>query len=172
MSINAGQIHGFLRIDGIEGESRDHEHPKWIEIENLVLDFEQSRSATASSQGGNTAARVKGEPIEIMKVMDAASTALFQACCNGTTCAKIEIQLMRADGKDGKAINYFKLEAMNVVVQRVITSLGPDGLPRETVRLAYAAMKQTYIPQLSGGGSSGNKVAQYSFSQNKQSYTA
>ena len=58
--------HAFLSIDTIKGESRDQDHKDWIEIESFNLDVLQPRSATASTKGGQTAARVEMSPVEIV----------------------------------------------------------------------------------------------------------
>src|SRR3546814_19588443 len=89
--------HAFLSIDTIKGESKDAEHKDWIEIESFNQDVLQPRSATASGAGGTTAARVEMTPIEVNKRIDLSSTALFQACSNGTTFPKARIEFMRAD---------------------------------------------------------------------------
>ena len=97
--------HAFLSIDTIKGESRDEQHRDWIEIKSFSQDVLQPRSATASTSGGQTAARVNMSPIEVVKSIDLATTALHQAAANGTTFPKARIEFMRAD-KDGHAINY------------------------------------------------------------------
>lgn len=157
--------HAFLSIDTIKGESKDSEHKDWIEIESFNQDVLQPRSATASSAGGTTAARVEMSPIEINKRIDLASTALFQACANGTTFPKAQIQFMRAD-KDGKAINYYTIELLNVLVHRVNTSMGHDGMPSESVQLSFGAIKWSYTQQKPEGGIGGKTIAQWSNTKN------
>ncbi|MCW5580147.1 MAG: type VI secretion system tube protein Hcp [Luteimonas sp.] len=162
--------HAFLNIDTIKGESRDQDHKDWIEIESFNLDVLQPRSATASTKGGQTAARVELSPVEIVKQIDLASTALFQAAANGTTFPKATIEFYRAD-KDGNAINYFKVELLNVLVHRVSTSVDKEGMPQETVLLSYGAMKQGYTQQKPEGGVGGKTVAQWSNTLNKPTYS-
>jgi len=114
--------HAFLSIDTIKGESHDDKHKDWIEIQSFSQDLLQPRSATASTSGGTTAARVNLSPIEITKTIDLATTALNQAASNGTTFPKARIEFMRAD-KDGNAINYYTVELLNVLVHRVTTTV-------------------------------------------------
>ncbi|MFT4256666.1 MAG: type VI secretion system tube protein Hcp [Pseudoxanthomonas sp.] len=161
--------HAFLSIDTIKGESRDQDHKDWIEIESFNLDVLQPRSATASTKGGQTAARVEMSPVEIVKQIDLASTALFQAAANGTTFPKAAIEFYRAD-KDGQAINYMKIELLNVLVHRVTTSIDKEGMPQETILLSYGAMKQSYTQQKPEGGVGGKTVAQWSNTLNKPNY--
>jgi type VI secretion system secreted protein Hcp len=48
---------GFVRIEGISGESTDDKHAGWIEITDFDLDVSQKVSRTASSAGGAGAER-------------------------------------------------------------------------------------------------------------------
>ncbi|TOG05031.1 Hcp1 family type VI secretion system effector, partial [Vibrio parahaemolyticus] len=75
-------------IDTIKGESHDDKHTDWVEIKSFSQDLLQPRSATASTAGGQSAARVNLSPIEIVKSIDLSTTALNQACANGTTFPK------------------------------------------------------------------------------------
>ncbi|KAB7769635.1 Hcp family type VI secretion system effector [Xanthomonas maliensis] len=162
--------HSFLQIDTINGESNDSAHAKWIEIKSFSQDLMQPRSATASTSGGATAARVNLSPIEVVKSIDLASTALNQACANGTTFPKARIEFMRAD-KDGKAINYYLVELMNVLVHRVTTTVDEEGMPQEVVQLSFGAIKWTYQQQKPEGGVGGKAVAQWSATKNIPNYT-
>ena len=162
--------HAFLSIDTIKGESHDAKHQDWIEIKSFSQDLTQPRSATVSTSGGATAARVNLSPIEIIKSIDLASTALSQACANGTTFPKARLEFMRAD-KDGNAINYYLVELMNVLVHRITTSVDEDGMPQELVQLSYGAIKWTYHQQKPDGGVGGKTVAQWSATRNIPNYT-
>lgn len=163
--------HAFLSIDTIKGESRDQDHKDWIEIESFTQDVLQPRSATASSQGGSTAARVEMSPIEIVKKIDLSTAALHQAAANGTTFAKARVEFFRAD-KDGKAINYYLVELLNVLVHRVTTTVGTDGMPQEVVQLSFGSIKWTYQQQKPEGGVGGKAVAQWSLTLNKPTHSA
>jgi type VI secretion system secreted protein Hcp len=162
--------HSFLNIDTIKGESRDSKHVGWIEIESFTQDLLQPRSATASTAGGQTAARVNMSPIEVVKKIDLATTPLHQACASGTTFPKAIMEFLRAD-KDGNAIVYYTVELMNVLVHRVTTTVDSEGMPMETVQLSFAAIKWTYNQQKPEGGVGGKTVAQWSCSKNIPNYT-
>ncbi len=162
--------HAFLSIDTIKGESRDQSHKDWIEIESFTQDVLQPRSATASSVGGQTAARVELSPIEIVKKIDLSTTALHQAAANGTTFPKARIEFYRAD-KDGNAINYYLVELLNVLVHRVTTSVAADGVPQEVVQLSFGSIKWTYQQQKPEGGLGGKAVAQWSPTLNRPTHS-
>lgn len=161
----------YLQIDTIKGESNDQKHPGWIEIKSFSQDLLQPRSGTASTSGGQSAARVNLSPIEIVKSIDLATTALNQACANGTTFPKAKLEFMRAD-KDGNAINYYGVELLNVMVHRVTTTVDEDGMPQEVVQLSFGAIRWTYNQQKPEGGVGGKTVAQWSAIKNIPNYTA
>lgn len=163
--------HAFLNIETIKGESHDDHHKDWIEIKSFSQDLTQPRSATASTSGGTTAARVNLSPIELVKSIDIATTVLNQACANGTTFPKARIEFMRAD-KDGNAINYYAVDLINVLVHRVTTTVDEDGMPQEVVQLSYGAIKWTYTQQKPEGGLGGKTVAQWSATKNIPNFTA
>jgi len=161
--------HAFLKIATINGESHDDMHKDWIEIQSFSQELLQPRSATASTSGGTTAARVNLSPIEIIKMIDLSSTALSQAASNGTTFPDAQIEFMRAD-KEGTAVNYYKIDLKNVLVHRVATTVGSEGMPREVVHLTFGAIRWTYQQQLPEGGVGGKTVAQWSPTKNIPSY--
>lgn len=169
MPINS--MHAFLQIDTIKGESKDQNHKDWIEVKDFDFDVLQPRSATSSSIGGQTAARVEMAPISIIKQMDLASTALFQAASGGQTFAKAQMKFFRAD-KNGDPVNYFTIELMNVLVHRLTSRVGDDGLIQETLQLSFGAIKQTYTQQKPEGGQGGKTVAQWSLIGNKPQFSA
>lgn len=168
MPINS--MHAFLQIDTIKGESQDADHKGWIEILDFDFDVLQPRSATASSIGGQTAARVEMSPISVLKKIDLASTALFQAAAGGATMPKARMEFFRAD-KNGSPVNYFTIELINVLVHRLTSRVGDDGLIQETLQLSFGAIKQTYTQQKSEGGQGGKSVGQWSPTLNKPSFS-
>lgn len=169
MPINS--MHAFLQIDTIKGESLDADHKGQIEILDFDFETKQPRSPTASSIGGQTAARVEMSAISILKKIDLASTALFQACAGGVTVPKAQMKFYRAD-KNGNPVNYFTIELINVLVHRLTSRVGDDGMIQETLELSFGAIKQTYTQQKPEGGQGGKSVAQWSLTNNKAQFSA
>lgn len=52
---------GFVKLDGVAGESLDQRHKDWIEIVAYNFGVNQSTSASASSNGGAGSEMVTGE---------------------------------------------------------------------------------------------------------------
>lgn len=159
----------FLTVGPIKGESKDQGHPGEIEILDVKLETIQPRSATASFTGGHTAARSELSKFSVIKAVDLSSPALWQQCANGTTMDKLKLTFERADVQ-GRPTQYLVIEALNVIVSRIGTEIGPEGMPLETVEFHVGAVKQTYTSQKPEGGAGGKNVAQYSFVKNTPQY--
>ena len=69
----------FLKIDSIDGESADENHPEWIEIIDYGFGVRQTVSTTASSAGGASAERADFREFKLRKLLDKASPKLAQA---------------------------------------------------------------------------------------------
>jgi type VI secretion system secreted protein Hcp len=78
---------GFLKLDGIEGDSSDNNHQKWIEIQA----FTWGCSNSATGTGGAGQATIFD--FSITKNTDQATPTLFQRCCNGDKSATADVEL-------------------------------------------------------------------------------
>jgi type VI secretion system Hcp family effector len=79
----------FLQIKGIEGESTDKDHERWIDVLSYSSSVVQSSSGTASS--GRSRGSVAMGDISITKQIDKATPKLYKAMATGTHFAEIEI---------------------------------------------------------------------------------
>lgn len=144
----------FLKIEGIEGESTDEKHKKWIEIDSFSWGAHQAVS-TASASGGRTAERVSISDLSFSKTVDASSPHLMLACCNGKHFTKVQLEVCEASENKHK---YLGIELENVVV----SSYSPSGFKGgdkvgEAVSLNFGKIKWEYTP-LGQDGKPGSKV--------------
>jgi len=157
----------YLHIDGIKGESQDHQHKDWIEVTGIHWALHQPRSATSSTAGGHTAERVEMSDVSFAKLTDLSSPILAQHCAMGKTIAKARLEFFRADG-DGARIKYFEIELENVLVGMIKPHLGgSDKYLSETVNLKYSKAKWKYSQQRIGGGTGGNTIGSWDAATNK-----
>lgn len=164
-------VSAFLQLANVKGESTDQNHKEWIEIYDYEDEVVQPRSATGSTTGGATASRSVHSTKQFKKAIDIASTSLWQNSASGTTLATARFEFERAD-KDGNRVTYLVSELLNVVVHRVATGVGPEGMPIEIIELAYGSEKRTYTAQKPGGGAGGKTVAQWSQMKNAPTHSA
>jgi type VI secretion system secreted protein Hcp len=82
-----------------------------------------------------------------MKVTDAASPALFQACCAGKHFPKAKVVLHKAGGD--AAVDYLVYEFEKCFVESIQWSgaSGGDDRPMESVSLAFGKVTITYVAQ-------------------------
>jgi type VI secretion system secreted protein Hcp len=161
--------HIFMKLEGgdtkIEGESRDENHPNWIEIESWSHDVRQPRSATASSSGGHSAERCEHGDMVFTKDIDSTSPSLWLSCSQGDTHKKATIEFYRASGKE--AIKYLEIVLNTAMIGSVSPSVVGEGLPSETFTLKYASVKWIYTTQGIDGKRGANNPQMWSLSKNK-----
>ena len=80
-------LDGFVKIDGIEGESTDAKYQGWIETLYFESEINQKISSTASSAGGASAERADFGDFVFIKHLDKASPKLALACAADTHIA-------------------------------------------------------------------------------------
>ncbi len=156
----------FLKIDGIPGESTDDKHKDWIELQSFSHAINQPASATASSAGGATAERVNHADFVVTKLMDKASTKIYDACCKGTHIKEVIVEMCRAGGDKMK---YMEVKLADVIVSSVAPSGSSGGdFPSESVSFNYGKINWVYTQQKRADGSGGGNVpAGWDLTKNK-----
>ncbi|MCL2590680.1 MAG: type VI secretion system tube protein Hcp [Betaproteobacteria bacterium] len=152
-------LDGFIKIDGIPGESTDAGHQEWIEVLSYEHTLEQPASATASSVGGGTAERVNHKPFVFRHLYDKASPKLFDAACTGRHIKTITFELWRAAGDE--KVKYLEITMEQSIISKIV-SRGADavgGFPSEEVSISYGKIKVNYTQQKRDGGQGGGNVA-------------
>lgn len=159
-------VDAYLQIDGIKGESTDHDHQGWIEVSHVIYGVHQPRAETVSTAGGHTSGRAELYPITFKKLADLASPVLLQTCAIGKTVPKAVFEFMRADG-EGKPIPYFRIELENLMIANMTPDSGDGGTISERVQLAYAKIKWSYTKQSIRGGTEGKTAGGWDCAANK-----
>jgi type VI secretion system secreted protein Hcp len=138
----------FLKIEGVEGESRDSKHGKEIDV--LAWSWGASNSGSAHVGGGSGAGKVNVQDLSFTKYVDKSSPTLLTKVCDGTHFTKATLVLRKAGGDS--PIEYFKMEMEQVMVTAISTggSGGEDRLT-ENVTLNFAKFKVFYIEQTEKG---------------------
>jgi len=130
--LGACAAHGFdsyLKIDTIDGESKDSQHLKWI----VILSFAQGATQTGSAAFSDVC---------LQKLIDTSSPVLAQSCAQGTHFTYALLELV---APDANRTRFYQLGLTNVVVTRLSTAENPLGeLPTETLCLSYARIGWNY----------------------------
>jgi type VI secretion system secreted protein Hcp len=158
----------FLKVEGVDGESTDEKHPKWIEIISFSHGFNQPPSATVSSSGGASSGRVNMQDFSVVKRFDSASTKLYEACCTGKHFPTVKVEFCRADGTS--KMKYMEIKMSQVMVSSVRPGgTSGDDVPLEEVAFNFGKIEWTYIPQdRKTGAGQGNIAAGWDLQLNKK----
>ena len=154
----------FIKIKGIDGESRDDKHKKEIDV--LAWSWGLSQSGSAHVGGGAGAGKVNVQDLSFTKYTDSATHALVLACCNGEHIEDA-VFVVRKAGKE--PLDYIKITLNEVIVSSVSTggSGGEDRLT-ENITLNFAKFKLEYTPQKADGTGDAAKTAGWDIAENKK----
>jgi len=149
----------FLKIDGIDGESSDSKHQKWIEILSYSTGMNQPVSAVASSAGGATSARVNMQDFNVVKFLDISSPKLAEACCTGKHFPSVTVELCRAGGDKVKYMEYKLTNAIISSVSSGGTPKGGDEVPTESIAFNFGKIEWSYTQQKRADGAGGGNAS-------------
>lgn len=136
-----GQSKGFLRIQGIGGESSDQNHKDWIDVQSIAWGGKNPASGVPRS-----GSQSKGPgSLVIVKRVDKASPLLRSKSGGGQTFSEVVLETP-GTGPDGKpGVYIYKLT--DVTIASLTSSGGGSAGPQESVTLNYAKISWTYTAQ-------------------------
>lgn len=154
----------FIKIEGIEGESKDDKHKKEIDV--LAWSWGMSQSGSFHVGGGGGAGKVSIQDLSVTKYVDSSSTALMLACSNGKHIPKATLVVRKAGEKP---LEYIKITMEKCLVTSVSTggSGGEDRLT-ENISINFAKVGVEYVPQKDDGSAEGQKTYGWDIEANKQ----
>lgn len=136
---------GFIKIEGVEGESTDKNHDKWIKI--LSVGQSVNRPVSIGSDGSSMKGSVRCGDIAVVKEADKSTTKLIGMVCKGTKLKEVLIDLTTDTG-EGERVTYLQWKLTNAYVSSYDVSGGAeDGqTPTESLGLTYEEIEWTYTP--------------------------
>lgn len=155
----------FLKLDGIDGESRDDGHKKEIDV--LAWSWGMSQSGTTHVGGGGGAGKVAVQDISVTKYVDSSSHTLMQHACLGKHISEGTLTVRKAGGKP---LEYIIIKMKEVMITSVSTggSGGEDRLT-ENVTLNFASFEYAFQPQKDDGSKDGGaKEFKFKIAENKE----
>ena len=151
----------FLKIEGVDGESKDKTHGKEID----VLSLSWSTAMQSSRAGG--AGKVSAEELAITKYIDKATPKLFEALASGQHVAEAKIVVRNAGGNP---VEYLKYTLKDIMVSSYSTS-GSSGedRPTESISFNYGKIEVEYT-ELNADGTPGKVTVRGWDVTKKQTY--
>jgi type VI secretion system secreted protein Hcp len=139
----------FLKINGIQGESRDKHHKDEIEV--LAWNWGLSNQVMAPSAGGGAGAgKVKVQDLSFTHLIDKASPNLMLACASGKHHPEARLTVRRSDPPTPQEFLLIKLQGVLVTSVQSYATRGPEGL-MEQVALNFAKVDFEYKAQKPDG---------------------
>ena len=141
----------FLKLTEIDGESRDDQYAKWIEIESFS--WGESQASTSGVGGGGGAGKVSMQDFHFATGFSKASVTLFLACASGQHIRDATLNLRKAGGdKGGETYLTWKLSDVMVSSYQTGASSGGSDVPMDQFSLNFAKVEVSYKEQKASGG--------------------
>ena len=139
----------FLKIDGVDGESKVKGHTKEIDV--LSWSWGASNAGSAHVGGGAGSGKVNVHDVQVTKHVDSSSPKLLLACFAGTHYSKALLTVRKAGGDS--PVEYLKITMEQVFITSISTGAhgGEDRL-NESVSLNFSKVNLDYTPQTDKGG--------------------
>jgi type VI secretion system secreted protein Hcp len=139
----------FLKLDGVDGESKDKDHKGWIDIYSFSVGV--SNAGAGHFGGGSGAGKASISDISISKQVDKSSATLYKFCYQGKHINKGTVVFRKAAGET--PLEYLKYEMNEVFITSVQTSdSAGGGIANESISLNFSKIKKTYKMQSDTGG--------------------
>ena len=156
----------FLKLDGIEGESKKSGAEDWIEIASFSNGA--SNPSSVSSGTGSGAGKVDLSSLSLHKQVDKASPKLFLNCCNGTHIANGQMIVRESTGGETTQ-TFYQYDMKEVFIDNITWgAVSNGGKPSETLSLSCKSLQITYTPQSTDGSLGSKIVAGWDVSTNKK----
>ncbi len=145
----------FIKFDGIEGECKDKDHPKWTDLLSLSWGLHKAGAGATGQTRRRGVATV--EDVTCTKEFEKSSPKIADAILQGKVFPKVEIHDTATYG-DGARATFLKFELKNVMVSSMNMSAAGSGdaVPVDSFSLNFEEIKQTYTEYDAKGSKKGN----------------
>ena len=145
---------GFIKFDGIDGESQEQHHKGWSSIDSFSQLINKPGQGTGQTR---RRADVVLEDIHVVKELDKASPKLAESVCKGKVFAKVEIDIS-ASYTDAGRVTYLRYELKNVQVvgYNISGQTQAQDVIKENLTLNFEEIKVVYTENDEKGKKKGN----------------
>lgn len=133
----------YMKYGDIKGEVLEAGHKEWILIESMSIPVFRSIPQHAKGHERSRGSSSAGD-VPMMRHLDKASPKVFENCCKGEPCKKVELHFTST--VKGKEEPFLKIELENVLISSYAMSHSSGGdRPMESLSLNYTKVSYTYI---------------------------
>ena len=155
----------FLKIDGIDGESRDDKHKNEIEIESWS--WGATQTGTLAAGGGGGAGKVQFQDFHFTTLISKASPSLFLRCATGEHIKSATLTA-RKSGENPQEFMHIKMEDVLISSYQTGGSSGSSIVPTDQVSMNFAKINYEYQPQKPDGSLDAGVSAGWDLKLNKK----
>ena len=159
------QVDYFLKIEGIEGESKDHKHKNEIDLESWS--WGETNSGTGHTGGGGGGGKVQMQDFHFVMKMNKASPKLFLACANGEHLKKAVLTCRKA-GKDQQEYLVVTMSDNLVSSYQSGGSSHGDIVPTDQISMNFSKIEFDYKMQNPDGSLGAGAKAGWDVKANKK----
>lgn len=152
----------FMKLDGIDGESKDSAHAGEIDV--LAWSWGLMSSGTSDLGGGGGQGKVNVQDLSFTHRHDKASPNLMLYCCDSKPIPEALLTIRKPGGEK---LEFLKITMTDVIITSV-NSGGSNGENdmTENVTLDFAKVKQEYTEQNPDGSGGAAVEACWNIEQN------
>jgi type VI secretion system secreted protein Hcp len=148
MQVKGGTFQAFLRIDGIQGDSTDPQHPNEIELKTFGWGGSNAIEKTSTAFGVSGQAVV--QPFTFTMLVNRASPKLFRALATGE---HIKDAVLTVRNSAGHEYLILRFDYIVVASYKTAADTSQDILPIDEVAISFAVIEMSFIPLMMGGTS-------------------
>lgn len=154
----------YMRVDGVQGESKDSNHRHWTNIQSYAWGATQPGNMATGSGGG--VGKASFSDLHVVAVIDKAAPAVLKYCANGRHLPQVEISVCKAGGTQ---IEYLRITLSEVLVTSVQQGASKDS---DAVSVDYAFqaanVKKQYWEQTDQGTKGSESVLAWNIKENRE----
>ncbi len=146
----------YINFSDIPGEVTTDGHAGWIEVLSYSHGASMAINESTVSAGSRSSGRANVSDFSFVKMMDKASVPLTYNCVTGKTTPTVTVDLTRSG--EGKQEIYMTYTMTGVLVSSISVGAGGDGVPTESVSLAFGKIEWKYLPTSGMDGSQAKQI--------------
>lgn len=155
----------FLKLKGVEGESKDHKHKNEIDVESFS--WGETQTGSHAFGGGGGAGKVQMQDFHFVMKHNKASPKLFLTCATGEHIGEAVLTCRKAGGKQEE---FLVVTMSDLLVSSYQTSGSAHGdvVPTDQISMNFSKIQFKYSQQDEKGKVGNPVITGYDLKQNKK----
>lgn len=135
---------GYLKFEGIDGESKDAEHEGWIDLDSYQWGMTRPSSGATGQSRRRGSATI--EDLTFTHELDTASLRLAEVLATGEVIPRVELHLHEGLSEQRVDEPYLLYRLSNVMVTSYHIDWKSDDRPTENISINFERLEMVYTP--------------------------